>query len=487
MEEPTIYNSENELIKWIVSDLNKRRFEFLYSNYNSKFRCLDYYLVPAQLIAINIAPSSSEISHIEINFDFSIKNIINKLSSNADLVYFEALYSNIYIVNVKFNKTVDFSNFDFKTNILFNNVHFCDYVDFSNSIFQNLVSFEYSKIDILINFNSSHFKNKISFSNSKIEEMLMSCVKFNKSCEFYNDIIINSVKIYGLNDNINSLLIFNNIIFDNENSLLSIINCKLKYIDLLNTIIKGMINIEHSSADMVNFKYSIVNGGVINLTNFTIKEFMNRESALFFKNQAYARNNIIDALEYKAKEIEMHKKELIKKPNKTSKDWLDIISIFLSSLYSDNGQNWGKSLLCTLIIPSIFFSISYIPYNISYFLYILILSFLFIEFKCKDILKYICTSIFAYIIFCGFLPIFYLYGLKELLNIDFFKELLRFLTPTNFEAITNISKYNMSYIYKDNHILGIITKSFSYFLGKIAFWYGSVQTIKAFRKFSKNS
>ena len=83
--------------------------------------------------------------------------------------------------------------------------------------------------------------------------------------------------------------------------------------------------------------------------------------------------------------------------------------------------------------------------------------------------------------------IFYLYGLKELLNIDFFKELLRFLTPTNFEAITNISKYNMSYIYNDNHILGIITKSFSYFLGKIAFWYGSVQTIQAFRKFSKNS
>lgn len=127
------------------------------------------------------------------------------------------------------------------------------------------------------------------------------------------------------------------------------------------------------------------------------------------------------------------------------------------------------------------------PSNISYFTYILSLSFLFIKFKCKDIVKYILTSIFAYIVFCGFLPIVYLYGLKELLNINFFKELLRFLTPTNFEVITNISKDTTSYIYKNNNVVEMIIKSLSYFLGKIAFWYGSVQTIQAFRKFSKNS
>ena len=142
--------------------------------------------------------------------------------------------------------------------------------------------------------------------------------------------------------------------------------------------------------------------------------------------------------------------------------------------------------LCTLIIPSIFFAISYIPSNVSYFLYILSLSYLFIRFKCKDIVKYILTSIFAYIVFCVFLPTFYLYGLYELLNINFFKELLRFLTPTNFEAITNINnKETISYIYKNNSIAEIIIKSLSYFLGKIAFWYGSVQTVQAFRKFSK--
>ena len=78
--------------------------------------------------------------------------------------------------------------------------------------------------------------------------------------------------------------------------------------------------------------------------------------------------------------------------------------------------------------------------------------------------------------------------MDKLLNINFFKELLRFLTPTNFEAITNInSKESISYIYKNNNIAEIIIKSLSYFLGKIAFWYGSVQTVQAFRKFSKNS
>ena len=148
----------------------------------------------------------------------------------------------------------------------------------------------------------------------------------------------------------------------------------------------------------------------------------------------------------------------------------------------------GQSFLCTLIIPSIFFTISYIPSNISYFSYILFLSYLFIRFKCKDIVKYILTSIFAYIVFCGFLPTFYLYGLNKLLNINFFKELLRFLTPTNFEAITNINdKETISYIYQNNNIVETIIKSLSYFLGKIAFWYGSVQTVQAFRKFSKGA
>ena len=482
MGETIIFNNENELIKWIVYDLNNQRLEVSFSKYFA------YYLVPAYEVTIRIIPPSSEISQVEINFDFSIKNIIKRLSNNADLVYFNALYSNIYIANTRFNKTVDFRDFEFKTNILFTNVRFGSCVDFSNSTFEKSVSFEYSQIDALINFSKSYFKDDVNFTDNKIGEMIISDIKFYKSCNFRNNTIISYITIYKLIDNVNSSLTFNNMIFDNENSLLSIINSNFEYFTLLDTRIKGIINIEHSSVDIVNFKYSFLNGGIINLTNLIIKKFANRESALFFKNQAYARNNIIDALEYKAKEIEMHKKELLNKPNKNSKDWFDIISIYLSSLYSNNGQNWGQSFLCTLIIPSIFFAISYIPSNVSYFLYILSLSYLFIRFKCKDIVKYILTSIFAYIVFCGFLPTFYLCGLDKLLNINFFKELLRFLTPTNFEAITNInSKESISYIYKNNNIAEIIIKSLSYFLGKIAFWYGSVQTVQAFRKFSKNS
>ena len=71
---------------------------------------------------------------------------------------------------------------------------------------------------------------------------------------------------------------------------------------------------------------------MVNPVNFKIDNFANRESALFLKNEAYARRNVIDALKYKDKEMEMHKKELLNKPNKTSKDWFDIISITLRSL-----------------------------------------------------------------------------------------------------------------------------------------------------------
>ena len=337
MEETIIFDNENELIKWIVYDLNNQRLEISFSKYFA------YYLVPAHEVTIRIIPPNSEISQVEINFDFSMKNIIKRLSNNADLVYFNALYSNINIRNVKFNKSVNFNDFEFKTNILFTNVHFCSYVDFSNSIFEKSVSFEYSQIDTLTNFSQSYFKDDVNFTNNKIKETIISNIRFYKSCNFRNNTIVSDITIYKLIDNVNASLTFNNMIFDNENSLLSIINSNFEYIILLDTRIKGIINIEHSSVNIVNLKYSCLNGGVINITNLIIKNFANRESALFFKNQAYARNNIIDALEYKAKEIEMHKKELLNKPNKTFKDSFDIISIFFMHF------NYTFHIFCNII------------------------------------------------------------------------------------------------------------------------------------------
>ena len=191
--------------------------------------------------------------------------------------------------------------------------------------------------------------------------------------------------------------------------------------------------------ETADFKGSVINSGLVNPVNFKIDNFANRESALFLKNEAYARRNVIDALKYKDKEIEMHKKELLNKPNKTSKDWFDIISISLSSLYSNNGQNWGKSLFMTIFITFVFFNIFYLP----------------------DLSK------------SNIEPYFYK---------DYFSCLIKYFIPTDYEQI----KYYADASVRVNifvQVFGVII----YFVGKIMFWYGSVQTVQAFRKFSKGA
>ena len=89
---------------------------------------------------------------------------------------------------------------------------------------------------------------------------------------------------------------------------------------------------------------------------------------------------------------------------------------------------------------------------------------------------------FTYLIL--FIPI-QNYIFSILIDIDnktFIKELLSYITPTNFNQII-LDKTNESYIYKDNTII----RAISYFLGKVLFWYGSVQTVTAFRKFAKGA
>ena len=144
------------------------------------------------------------------------------------------------------------------------------------------------------------YNSNLEFNLSKLNIIdALEIIEFNKNKE----------------DNFASIINLDNISFENSKSLLSITNItnEIKSISLKNIIVGGIINIQNVKTEKVNFKGSIVTSGAVNPVKFKVHNFANRESALFLKNEAYARNNIIDALEYKAKEIEMHKKELIKK------------------------------------------------------------------------------------------------------------------------------------------------------------------------------
>ena len=105
----------------------------------------------------------------------------------------------------------------------------------------------------------------------------------------------------------------------------------------------------------------------------------------------------------------------------------------------------------------------------------LFISALFIFYGIKNIIKDYLFWIFIIALIFGFIP--KVCNIIKSQNILFIKELFIFFIPTEFTKIK-------SYCSNDNIILTILIMV-SYFLGKIAFWYGSVQTVQSFRKFSK--
>lgn len=309
--------------------------------------------------------------------------------------------------------------------------------------------------------------------------------EFNSILNFrYATINLNYVSLININT---TFIIFDNIQLKNTNNKLLIkndyIECyKHNKFSFNNIDLNGKIEIRNIEINEVDFTNTFIYEGLINPVNFKVHKFANRESALFLKQQAYAANNAIDALEYKAKEIECHKNDLIKdwQKNKDFKTFGDIVSIGLNSLYSDNGQNWIKAFIFTILFPSVFFTFSFAPYTITLFI-LIILCFAYPMFYNNNITKYIFCSLIAYLI------ISFLYMFNDNSHLNFIKELFSFLTPTNFNQIV-YNNENPSYIHSNNtSYIQLIFKGISYFIGKIAFWYGSVQTVQSFRKFAKGA
>lgn len=474
MEQPKVYNKEEELIKWLEYDLKEQRKEI------AKDRGISLNDVKEEELVLHIGNKNfKSIEKIEINFEFDFSAIIKKINIKNNEIYYK-----VNCANLIFSKMVDFS--DKKHN---NKVVFYNEVKFDNSNFNELTNFVNISFEKNANFSNTIFNKRTYFNN-----IVFNCIVYFRSIsiyqiEFGNIIIKENFNLSIMNEKENDkVLIFKNIKFENEKSNLNIfnINMKINKFSLNNTIINGIVNIKNAEVETVDFKGSIINGGWVNPVKFKVHNFANRESALFLKNEAYARNNIIDALEYKAKEIELHKKELLKN-KKDYKDWGDIFSIYLSSLYSDNGLNWVKSFLCTILFSILFFTISYNISCIPIFT-IAFISILYVLLYNKNILNHIFVSAIIYIIVSIVFSFIYFEGYN---NIDYvIKELFSFIAPTNFSQILYDKEY-LSYIYdcKSNIkiicFIEIVFKGILYFLGKIAFWYGSVQTVQAFRKFSK--
>ncbi|PTY40889.1 pentapeptide repeat-containing protein [Brachyspira hampsonii] len=429
---------------------------------------------------IQILPEEDYILYIghqhcetRINFKFDIRSIIYKLNKEAYDTNCEVVNFKLYFKNISFTKDLLLENMTFNNEVHFENCTFDGDISFANSIFKENFKFVSNIISKKVIFSNVEIFKKAYFSKTKEIKKTSHFELYENKPMILKDIIKNKkLKI-----------IFDNLIFKDNDSTLYIDNGnykKLFKVSFQNINIKGRMELRNMEIEEADFKGSIINGGLVNPVNFKVHKFANRESALFLKQQAYARNNAIDALEYKAKEVEKHKEDLIKdwKNNKKLKTFGDILSIELSSLYSDNGQNWIKAFICTILFPSVFFTLSYNIYNIAFFIFALDL-FIFILCDNTKITKYIFYSFITYLI------ISFLYMFNDNSHLNFIKELFSFLTPTNFNQIV-YNNENSSYIYNNNsNYIQLIFKGISYFLGKIAFWYGLVQTITSFRKFAK--
>ncbi|WIH81556.1 hypothetical protein [Brachyspira pilosicoli] len=451
-KQPIIYKDEKELIDWLNYDLSTQQSD------KTIFSIESFY--ESNKIIANIG---NDKNIIKIDFEFNFQVIKNKFDKIEDY--------QLNFKNIIFNKKVFFENIHLYNEVFFNNAEFKSEISFSNIFSNKNLYFNNSIFHNELNFIKSEFYGDVYFN----ETIIKKNINIKKSL-IASNMLLNNIKI-------NNNIIFEEIIFKDNNSYLSIKNENSKKNQInnfyfTNVLIDGIIDLQNIEVNEANFKGSVINGGLINPVNFKVHKFANRESALFLKQQAYARNNAIDALEYKAKEIDKHKEDLIKdwQKNKDFKTFGDIVSIGLSSLYSDNGQNWIRAFICTILFPTVFFTLSYTNFKVGLYFYMLLITYAINILFFKDILKYIINSILVYLIVCILLPLLYI-GITSF-DESYIKELFMFLIPTNFEQIKE-----SIYIYNDNTLF----RGFNYFIGKIAFWYGSVQTVTAFRKFAKGA
>ncbi len=349
--------------------------------------------------------------------------------------------------NIEFEDTVSFEGAEFQQELKFNRVEFKQEADFQEAVF-NKTSFDFAKFKKDVDFKRSKFNGDISFTYTT----------FMNNGAFADIPLLKTISFYGilLNDK-------SHIYFYETNKDLKDSDIKDSKITITNTVINGRIDFNSDNIKTIDLKGSDIIGlGTLNLMGFDPK-CENYQTATILKNEAIKRNNIIKALEYKAEEkklyakaLKHHAKEKIKSIFKKTNQpddknianikgvqWIsEILSILLSRISNNHGQNWIRAVIFTIGIWIIFFGIFYA------------------------------------IVPAGVLNI----NQKELTVFNLFApEFFKYLIPTDYKLLVKYVDYSeMSSWLK---ALGASV----YFVGKIFIAYGVFETIEAFRKFNKIS
>ena len=383
------------------------------------------------------------------NIDIPIKEKINKIAEESittdvtnnnevDEYTAETIDINniLYLEDITFNKEVILEKCNFYDTISFKKISFKKEVTIkNNNIFNKYTLYDIYFSDNLIlqfsnfynetNFEKIYFQKNINIENCSFNYIntIFYNIDFSYESKFYFS-LINSY------EQSNIIIYFNRDNKNNKNNKLYI----KKISKTINLVIKNLRihNIDLSeNEDIDNIIFNDCDFDTCN----------NLLTATFLKNMEIKRSNLIKALEYEHKEIQLYRKALENKKEKNFIDWSNLISIWLSKIYSNNCQNWILSIIMTVISTIIIFTIFYFPHKLN--------------------------------------------EIKNCFNMDFLNNyiyyLVKYIIPTDYE-------YILKYVKIDNiYILKKILSIFIYFFGKILFWYGTVQTIQSFRKFTKVS
>lgn len=371
---------------------------------------------------------------------------------------------NIYFSGIKFAEAVDFSrstfsgsvdfsmstleglsNFSVSTfggNVNFSMSHFNGDINLSFSTFCNLVNFSDSTFNGEVDYSMSVFDGTVDYSMSIFNKTsIFSEVYFNQDVRFF-DITLNAMSIFNnivLNPQ-KSYIKFSNINYDSKNRRF-IYGSRHSKIKIVNTVIKGRIEFNNVKISEIDFKDSdVAGGGIINRVNFNA-EPSNWQTASLLKHEAVLRDNTIEALEYKKIEKNKHTIELCKNIANTFKNPRllpkniqyipELLSLLVSKLSNNHGQNWAQAIVFTLSSAFLFFSLAYMCIHN--------------------------TSI---------------HNIGSIYTNAFFKDYFNYLIPVNIDLLRNVDE--------NIHILFFV----SYIMGKITISYGMVEVVQAFRKFN---
>ena len=428
MNQPRVYKDEPELVAWLKKDLDRQRDED----------------IAEEDLVLYIGSLYKEIT---VPFNFALRYILGKLGINErdDNNNIVCPYK-IYAVSVTFNGEANFRDTTFSEKVNFNGATFSKEANFRDTTFSQDAYFTLSTFSGKANFRETTFSKNANFSWSTFSgEALFLNSAFSSKTNFSNikfeenekkDRI--SIKFDNIKLENNSYMIFDSINYDSfENKFIENKNSK---IEIINTVINGRVDFNNVFLSKLNLEGSNI-VGILNRINFEFNP-INSDTACILKNEELKKNNTIKALKFKAIEKDKYTKELFDKIIEFPKNlgeaikkvsyFFDYLSILLSKISNNHGQNWWQAVIFTIIVFVGSFAIYYAPYSVSY----------------------------------------------TILNGEFFSELIKYFVPINYKSLENYVK--LEHIPPYIRTCGVIV----YMLGKIGTAYGIVQIVQAFRKFN---